>query len=239
MIRSKFFRLGAHAAFAGALLIWGLGLQTGAAAAAPDDGAGRAWDARVQNTGMQGLQVRQGPGLDYPTLGVLPEGAYVHVVSGPRFDQDGRDWYQVTGFTQAGTLGWSAGDYLVAGPPAPANAQTTLQAAGTGVAAAGGQSFVATVTAYTYQTPGNGAHGSLTRSGTLAHWGTVAVDPRVIPLGSRLLIDGYSDVFTAEDTGGAVVGNHVEIFFTDSASALQFGVQQRNVTVLPEAASSR
>ena len=70
--------------------------------------------------------------------------------------------------------------------------------------------------------------------GTVAHWGTVAVDPGVIPLGSRLRIDGFDDTFIAEDTGGGVRGDHVEIFFFDTASALQFGVQHRMVTVLPD-----
>jgi 3D (Asp-Asp-Asp) domain-containing protein len=64
------------------------------------------------------------------------------------------------------------------------------------------------------------------------HWGTVAVDPSVIPLGSRLLIDGYDMVFVAEDTGGGIRGNHVDIFFPDYASAVRFGVQTRMVTVL-------
>jgi hypothetical protein len=45
---------------------------------------------------------------------------------------------------------------------------------------------------------------------------TVAVDPSVIPLGSRLRIEGYPDMtFIAEDTGGGVRGNHVDIFFED------------------------
>jgi 3D (Asp-Asp-Asp) domain-containing protein len=53
-----------------------------------------------------------------------------------------------------------------------------------------------------------------------------------VPLGSRLLIDGYDTVFIAEDTGGGVRGAHIDIFFPDYASALRFGVQQRAVTIL-------
>jgi 3D (Asp-Asp-Asp) domain-containing protein len=58
------------------------------------------------------------------------------------------------------------------------------------------------------------------------------VDPRVIPLGTRLMIEGFSDIFVAEDTGGGIIGDHVEIFFLDEASALRFGVQNRTVTIL-------
>jgi 3D (Asp-Asp-Asp) domain-containing protein len=88
-------------------------------------------------------------------------------------------------------------------------------------------------TAYSYQVPAEGAHGSLTRLGTTVHWGTVSVDPTVIPLGSRLLIEGYDTVFVAEDTGGGVHGNRIDIFFPDEAAAIRFGVQDRIVTVLP------
>jgi 3D (Asp-Asp-Asp) domain-containing protein len=92
--------------------------------------------------------------------------------------------------------------------------------------------MVARLTAYSYQTPEGGAHGTITRTGTQVRWGTVAVDPSVIPLGSRMLIDGYDTVFIAEDTGGGVRGAHVDIFFPDLASAVRFGVQYRTVTIL-------
>ena len=98
--------------------------------------------------------------------------------------------------------------------------------------AAAGRSLLVQVTAYSYQTAGGGAHGSITRTGTQVRWGTVAVDPGIIPLGSRLMIDGFDIVFVAEDTGGGVRGNHIDIFFPDYASAVRFGVQYRNVTIL-------
>ena len=48
---------------------------------------------------------------------------------------------------------------------------------------------------------------------------TVAVDPRVIPLGIRLLIDGQE--YIAEDVGGAVKNNHIDIFFDSHRVAHQ------------------
>ena len=75
--------------------------------------------------------------------------------------------------------------------------------------------------------------GSRTATGTYPRFGTVAVDPRVIPLGSRLTIEGFPGViFRAEDTGGAVVGNKIDIFMDTRAECIQFGVQTRVVTVL-------
>lgn len=86
------------------------------------------------------------------------------------------------------------------------------------------RSFTARLSAY--------AHGTRTASGTPVRWGVVAVDPRVIPLGSRIMIEGFDNVFTAEDTGGAVRGNHVDIYFPDRAEAIRFGIQHRTVTIL-------
>ncbi len=182
--------------------------------------------ARVAGTGGDGLLVRAGPGLDFVAEALLPEGTTVQIVRGPRFDGDGRDWYLVTGYDQAGAQGWTAGEFLDP-PDIRASRSGTVQAAGVG-----SRAFSATVTAYSWQQPGNGANGTITKSGTVAHWGTVAVDPRVIPLGSHLQIEGFDTLFVAEDTGGAVVGDRVEIFFPDEASAFRFGVHTLVVTVV-------
>jgi 3D (Asp-Asp-Asp) domain-containing protein len=74
----------------------------------------------------------------------------------------------------------------------------------------------------------------VTRSGTVVRWGTAAVDPQVIPLGSRLQIEGFDTIFVAEDTGGAVYGNRIEVFFPDEAAAFQFGVRYLQVTVIED-----
>jgi 3D (Asp-Asp-Asp) domain-containing protein len=62
--------------------------------------------------------------------------------------------------------------------------------------------------------------GSRTKTGTVPHWGTVAVDPQVIPLGSTVYIQGLG-VFKAEDTGGAIVGHSVDVFVATAAEAYQ------------------
>lgn len=76
--------------------------------------------------------------------------------------------------------------------------------------------------------------GSRTAMGTRARVGAVAVDPRVIPLGSKLYIetaDGFPSYgyATAEDTGGAIKGNRIDLFYSTNAQALRFG--RRNVKV--------
>src|SRR5262249_11056278 len=62
----------------------------------------------------------------------------------------------------------------------------------------------------------------ITRSGVPAQPGTVAVDPSVIPLGSRLRIAGLPGIYRAEDTGGGIRGAHVDVFMESRAAALEF-----------------
>jgi len=193
--------------------------------------------ARVVGTGPQGLLVRSGPSQQSLAPLALREGTRVRLIQGPVLDQQGREWFLVTGYDRQGSRGWSAGEYLqetvgddldIAGMRVPGPAARV--AASTGLAP---RSFTARTTAYTNQQPGGGAHGTMTRSGTLARWGVVAVDPQVIPLGTRLAIEGIEGVFVAEDTGGGVKGNHVDVFFPDYAAAIRFGVQYRTVTIVP------
>lgn len=84
--------------------------------------------------------------------------------------------------------------------------------------------------------PGDKGYG-ITATGTRACYGTVAVDPSVIPLGSKLYIEtadgsfiyGYS---TALDTGGAIKGNKVDLFFDSYDDCMRFGRRTVNVYVL-------
>lgn len=76
--------------------------------------------------------------------------------------------------------------------------------------------------------------GKWTASGTRARVGAVAVDPRVIPLGTKLYIESADGFPTygfavAEDTGGAIKGNRIDVFYNSRSQALRFG--RRNVVV--------
>jgi 3D (Asp-Asp-Asp) domain-containing protein len=66
-----------------------------------------------------------------------------------------------------------------------------------------------TVWATWYTAASAGGSGS-TATGTTVRKGTVAVDPRLIPLGTRMYIPGYG-YGVAEDTGGAIVGNIIDL----------------------------
>ena len=56
---------------------------------------------------------------------------------------------------------------------------------------------------------------------------TIAVDPRVIPYGTKVIINGH--VFTAEDCGGAIKGNRIDIYVDDHATAQALGVNHYHV----------
>lgn len=69
-----------------------------------------------------------------------------------------------------------------------------------------------------------------TASGHMARPGTVAVDPDLFPMGTKFYIPGYG-FGIARDTGGAVKGRHLDLFFWLHASAMQWGVQSKEVKV--------
>lgn len=76
-----------------------------------------------------------------------------------------------------------------------------------------------------------------TATGTLARVGAIAVDPRMIPYGTRMFIvsnDGayVYGVATAEDCGGAINGSRVDLYFDTNYECFQFGVRDCTVYIL-------
>ena len=59
----------------------------------------------------------------------------------------------------------------------------------------------------------------------------IAVDPSVIPLGSKVYVEGYGYA-TAEDTGGAIKGNRIDVFVPEQNDALQWGRKDVKVTII-------
>ena len=88
--------------------------------------------------------------------------------------------------------------------------------------------ITANATAYTAKA------GARTASGRVASVGCVAVDPKVIPMGSKLYITTPNGKIVygtavAADTGGAIKGNKVDLYYNTYNECIQFG--RRNVTV--------
>lgn len=69
-----------------------------------------------------------------------------------------------------------------------------------------------------------------TKTGTIARQGkTVAVDPRVIPLGSVITIDGAE--YVAEDTGSGIKGKKIDMYFEQHQDAVNWGVKTLEVSI--------
>lgn len=79
--------------------------------------------------------------------------------------------------------------------------------------------------------------GTTTATGMRVRYGVVAVDPRVIPLGSRLYIEAANGTWIygtaiAADTGGAVKGNIIDLYVESYTEAINFGRRQAKVYIL-------
>lgn len=72
----------------------------------------------------------------------------------------------------------------------------------------------------------------ITKSGKVTKWGTVAVDPKVIPLGTKLKIEGFDTMFVSEDIGSAIKKNKIDIWFPTHQDALNWGRQKRKVWIV-------
>ena len=78
---------------------------------------------------------------------------------------------------------------------------------------------------------GENAQG-ITASGTVATEGrTVSADPNILPLGTRIYIDGYGELIV-EDTGSAINGNVLDIYLSDHNRCLEEGVQYKDVYIV-------
>lgn len=97
---------------------------------------------------------------------------------------------------------------------------------------AGHEYMMLEATAY-YPGPNNfgGGVGPRTAIGLLAQRGVVAVDPSVIPLGSRLFVEGYGYAI-AGDTGGAIQGMRIDLCFNTYDEAIHFGRQTVKVYII-------
>ncbi len=76
----------------------------------------------------------------------------------------------------------------------------------------------------------------ITATGTKATQGrTIAVDPRVIPYGTVLYFDGHGGNFggyIAEDCGGSIKGNRIDLYFDSHDEANEWGIKTRDIYII-------
>ncbi len=130
-----------------------------------------------------------------------------------------------------------AATWVAAPPPRKLSGAATSTVA---VSTARHEAFTMSATSYDASAASNGPWGALNYFGQPLQFGDVAVDPSVIPLGTRLFISGYKDpalprggfYATANDVGGAIRGKRIDIFLPTASQANRFGVEQVHVQVV-------
>ncbi|MDX1932059.1 MAG: 3D domain-containing protein [Capsulimonadales bacterium] len=90
---------------------------------------------------------------------------------------------------------------------------------------------VITMRASAYGPSGNGAWGMRTATGLRPGHGVVAVDPRFIPLRTKLYIEGYG-IAIAGDTGSAIKGDRIDLGMNSDGQAWRFGRRKVRVMIL-------
>ena len=90
--------------------------------------------------------------------------------------------------------------------------------------------FYFVATGYSANDPLQGTN-NITATGKEIKKGMVSVDPKIIPLGTRIEIKD-TGLFVAEDTGGKIKGNRIDIYFETKEEAKEFGCQTIWVRVL-------
>ncbi|MDN3439555.1 LysM peptidoglycan-binding domain-containing protein [Planococcus sp. APC 3900] len=113
--------------------------------------------------------------------------------------------------------------------PAPKTASAPAQKAPAAASAQSGKTMTVSATAYTAYCAGcsgTTATGIDLRSNP--NQKVIAVDPSVIPLGSKVWVEGYGEAI-AGDTGGAIKGNKIDVFIPTQGAALEFG--RKNITI--------
>lgn len=105
-------------------------------------------------------------------------------------------------------------------------------AAPTNTGGGGGRTFTVTATAYTAQCSGcTGVTATGINLNQNRNMKVIAVDPNVIPLGSKVHVEGYGTAI-AGDTGGAIRGNRIDVHVPTKSDATRWGRKQVQITVL-------
>ncbi len=149
------------------------------------------------------VHVRKGASTKYKSIGKLTKGKKVKVLASTS------KWYKIQ-YTNKKT-GWAHKNYLkkVTDSNSSNSVKKTL-----------------TVKAYAY------TGGGYTATGTKAKYGTLAVDPKVIPYGTKVYIKELDKVFTAEDCGGGIKGNKIDIYMNSKSACNKWGVRTITIQIL-------
>ena len=155
------------------------------------------------------LNVRSGPSTSNNIVGIVYKGNNVSIV-----EHTNNNWYKVK--LSSGKIGYCSAAYL--------KSKSDLDSITNKPESSQDISSSMQVKAYAYYT------GTITATGTKPTFGrTIAVDPTIIPYGSRVYIPEFDKTFIAEDCGGGIKGNKIDIYMNTEQECLNWGV--RNITI--------
>ena len=163
------------------------------------------------------LSVRKGPSTQYSRIGSLYKNKNVTILG------ESNGWYKIS-FN--GEEGWSSKKYIktnqlsTSNNSSENNKQNTSDNSGGNVA----RTIKVVATAYTGY--------STTSTGQKPVWGTIAVDPRVIPYGTKVYIPQFGRTFIANNTGGAIKGNKIDIFMNTRKECYNWGRRTIEIQIL-------
>lgn len=149
------------------------------------------------------LNVRSGASTSYKKIGSLKKGSKVTIY------QTKNGWYKIK---YNGKYGWVNKQYV---STSTSSSQETVK--GYTVK----KSLKVRAVAYT--------GGGYTALGTKARYGVIAVDPKVIPYRTKVYIKELDKVFVAEDCGGGIKGNIIDIYMNTQSQCRNWG--SRNITI--------
>ncbi|MGL5312829.1 MAG: SH3 domain-containing protein [Peptostreptococcaceae bacterium] len=152
------------------------------------------------------LNVRSGPSTKYGVIGSLRRNNSVNVTG------SSNGWYRVN---VNGREGYISGQYVKESNSSSNTSTNTSNTSNT-------MSVVAT--AYTGY--------STTSTGQKPVWGTIAVDPKVIPYGTKVYIPAFDQVFVANNTGGAIKGNKIDIYMNSKSECYNWGRKTIEIQIL-------
>ena len=72
----------------------------------------------------------------------------------------------------------------------------------------------------------------ITATGTVPRWGTIAVDPTIIPYGTKVYIPQFNEYFIAEDCGGGIKGNKIDIFMNSESQCNSWGKRTIDIYIV-------
>ena len=155
------------------------------------------------------LNVRSGASTSYSKIGTVTQGKKVSIYA------ESNGWYKIS---YNGGYGWVSKSYVSTG--------ATSSSTSTGSSS--------TVNGYTVKRTLNVravayTGGTMTALGTPVRYGVIAVDPKVIPYRSKVYIKELDKVFVAEDCGGGIKGNIIDIYMPTLSQCYSWG--SRNITI--------